>query len=173
LYKGKTLVQHAVEVAVGTGIRPVVLVSGANADVMAKEITAHNIDIVFNKDWKEGLATSIRCGLASLLVIAPAISAVIMMVCDQPFVTTKLLNLLLENYLETGKAIVASCYGKTMGTPVLFDKSIFAQLLQLQGDTGAKGILNNDPALVAAVDFPLGNIDIDTETDYQQLLQKV
>ncbi len=56
-----------------------------------------------------------------------------------------------------------------MGTPALFDKTIFASLLKLKGDTGAKKIMKKNPDQVAVVDFPLGNIDIDTEEDYESL----
>jgi molybdenum cofactor cytidylyltransferase len=97
------------------------------------------------------------------------VQAAIILVCDQPFVTTKLLESLVAKYQETGKPIVASWYQNSMGTPALFDTTIFALLLALKGDTGAKKIMTQNPDWVSTVDFPLGEIDIDTMEDYGRI----
>jgi molybdenum cofactor cytidylyltransferase len=170
LYNGKTLLQHSIQAAMGTGIRTIVTVLGANADLFKEKIGEEAVDVVLNTEWKEGMATSIRAGLDRLLELAPGIEAALMMVCDQPFVTTALLNDLLIKYQQTGKPIIASRYETGMGTPALFDKTIFAALKDLKGDTGAKKIMKENPDWVETVNFPLGNIDIDTQTDYKKLL---
>lgn len=161
--------QHSLQAAVGTGLKPIVLVLGAGADELQATFKNEEITIVVNKDWEEGMASSIRCGLEALLELNPDSKAVIIMVCDQPFVTTGLLNGLLVNYLETNKPMVASKYGDNVGTPALFDTTIFASLLSLQGDRGAKKLIQENPDWVSLVDFPLGDIDIDTPEDYEAL----
>lgn len=170
LYKGKTLLQHSIQVAIDTGANPIVMVLGANAAILMKQVKNEKIQVAINQQWKEGMAASIRCGLEKLLEIAPGVKAAIIMVCDQPFVTAELLTGLAAKYLETGKPIIASRYEKNMGTPAVFDKTIFAALMALKGDTGAKRIMQENPDWVGAVDFPMGSIDIDTEQDYFQLL---
>jgi len=171
LYNGKTLLQHGVEVAMNAGENPIIItVLGANAELLLEQVNNEGIYFIINEKWAEGIASSIRCGLQKLLEIEPEVKAVIMMVCDQPFVTAKLLNDLVAKYLETGSPIIASKYGNSLGTPALFDKTIFASLLLLKGDAGAKRIMNENPDRVSVVNFPLGNIDIDTQTDYNKLL---
>lgn len=169
LYQGKTLLQHGIQVAIDTGTKSIIVVLGANTNFLIKETANQSIEVILNEQWKEGMASSIRCGIHKLLERAPELNAVIIMVCDQPYVTTKLLNDLMIKHQETGKPIVASSYENNQGTPALFDKTIFASLLELKGDVGAKRIMKANPDLVALVNFPLGEIDIDTEEDYNGL----
>lgn len=169
LYQGKTLLQHGIQEAAATGAKPIIAVLGANADFLIKETANQSIEVILNKDWSEGMASSIRCGIKHLQAMEPEVDAAIIMVCDQPYVTTKLLEDLVKKYQETRKPIIASSYENNQGTPALFDKTIFAALLELKGDVGAKRIMKANPDLVALVNFPLGNIDIDTKEDYNSL----
>jgi len=73
--------------------------------------------------------------------------------------------------METAKPIIACSYNNTIGVPVLFNKSLFAELLLLKGHDGAKKILQTHPHDVATISFELGGIDIDTKEDYEQLLK--
>jgi molybdenum cofactor cytidylyltransferase len=172
LYKGKTLLRHGLEVAIETGANPIIVVLGANAHLLMEETTTENTGIVINHSWQEGMGSSIRCGLHRLLELAPGAEAVTFLVCDQPFVSAKLLDDLVKKYRETGKPVIASRYKNSLGTPALFDKTIFASLLALKGGSGAKGIIEENPELVEFVNFPLGNIDIDTESDYEALIRQ-
>lgn len=148
---------------------PVIVVLGANASLLEKEIDEKKIHIVENKEWKEGMASSVRCGLNALLHMAPSSDAVILMVCDQPFVSSSLLNELIATQKNTGKPIVTSQYENAIGPPALFHKTIFAELLELKGDAGARKIIEQRSSDVATVLFKQGNIDIDTEADYHAL----
>ncbi len=169
MYNGKTLLRHGVQVAIDSGVIPIIAVLGANADALIKEIEYKEVQVIINREWNEGMGSSIRCGLQKLLDIAPEVNAAILMVCDQPHVTAKLLMELVAKYQETVKPIIASSYENSMGTPALFDKTIFAALMALKGDSGAKIIMKENPDWVGVVNFPLGNIDIDTEEDYEGL----
>lgn len=168
-YRGKSLLQHTVDTANDADVDPVIVVLGANAPLLEKAIDEKKIHIVENKDWKEGMASSVRCGLTKILQISPATDAVIVMVCDQPFVSSTIINELIITQKNTGKLIVASQYENTVGSPALFYKTIFPELLQLKGDAGARKIIAGYGSNVATVLFTKGNIDIDTEEDYRSL----
>src|SRR5688572_9569620 len=133
-YKGKSLLEHTVDTANDADANPVIVVLGASAAVLEKEIDEKKVHIVENKEWQEGMASSIRCGLNTLLQIAPSSDAVILMVCDQPFISASLLNELITTQKNTGKLIVTSQYENTIGSPALFYKTIFPELLKLKGD---------------------------------------
>ncbi len=169
LYKGKSLLQYVAQVAVDSTATPVVIVTGANAALVKKELTDVKVILAENIEWKEGMASSIRCGLNTLMHIAPLSDAVILMVCDQPFVSASLLNELIATQKNTGKLIVTSQYENTVGPPALFYKTIFSELMQLKGDAGARKIVEQHSNDVATVLFTQGNIDIDTEADYKAL----
>ena len=146
------------------------MVLGANAALLEKEIEEKKVHIVENKEWKEGMASSVRCGLDTLLHIAPSSDALIIMVCDQPYVSSSLLNELIVTQKNTGKPIVTSQYENAIGPPALFHKIIFTELLGLKGDAGARKIIEQRNSDVATVLFKQGSIDIDTEADYKALL---
>lgn len=168
-YMGKSLLSHSVDIANDADANPVIVVLGADAALLEKEIDEKKVHIVVNKEWQEGMASSIRCGLNTLLHIAPSSGAAILMVCDQPFVSAPLLNELISKQKNTGKQIVASQYQNTVGPPALFDKIIFPELMELKGDAGARKIVERHSNDTTTVLFTPGNIDIDTEADYKAL----
>lgn len=168
-YNHKTLLQHAVQTAIACAARPVVVVLGAEADVMQNEVNGDDIQIIVNAEWKEGMASSIRCGIKAFTEIAPAAEGIVLMVCDQPYVTTVLLNELIAAHQKSGKQIVACGYDNTFGPPVFFHQSLFKELLQLKGDIGARNIVRQHADLVEVIPFPEGTFDVDTEADYEQL----
>ncbi len=94
------------------------------------------------------------------------------MVCDQPFLSSALIEKLVSEYRHSGKPIIAASYENNAGTPALFDQTIFSKLMELKGDIGAKKIIKENPGEVSTVDFPLGSIDIDTAADYERLLDR-
>lgn len=167
-WQGKTLLQHAVETALSIATQPVV-VTGCNADQLVAGVDHTQAHIVFNPEWEQGIASSIRCGLQALLNRTPPPDQVIFMVCDQPFVSPGLLLDLINERQKSHKSIIASSYAGTLGIPALFDKTHFAQLLDLQGDTGAKKVIQGFPEEVGSVEFKEGELDIDTEVEYKKL----
>ena len=171
-YKSKSLVQYIVDVAILSNIGPVIVVTGANAALIIKEISDKKIYIVKNEEWKEGMASSLRCGLSKVQIIDDTIDGIIFMVCDQPYVSVSLIAGLLKKQHDSGLPIVASSYENILGTPVLFHKKFFEELHQLQGDTGARKLVKKYSELTATIPFPKGGIDIDTEEDFQRLLKE-
>ena len=168
-YKGKSLSQNMISAAMSVGLNPIIVVVGAHATLITDEISESNVHIAQNQNWKEGIASSIRCGILALQKIDPACDATVLMVCDQPHITSSLLNDMVAEQRKTGKPIVAAHYSGIAGTPVLFHKIFFPELLLLQGDKGAAKILKEQADQVATVSFPLGAIDIDTTEDYDML----
>ncbi|HYM94536.1 MAG TPA: nucleotidyltransferase family protein [Chitinophagaceae bacterium] len=170
-YQGKSLVQYAVDTALQTTMRPVVVVVGANSDAVKKEIERMNVEIIENKEWEEGMASSIRSGLNYAQKKDDKVDGIIFMVCDQPYVNGSLLESLLQEQHKTGLPVVASNYDDKLGTPALFHKVFFNELMELKGDTGAIKLIKQHEDLVTSVAFPKCIIDIDTKKDYEDLLQ--
>ncbi len=167
-YSGTTLLQHSIEAAQASDAETVLVVLGANADIINQSMNT-TAEVVVNTDWKDGMASSIRCGLQSLVKVQPQTEAIVLMVADQPFVTTELLNRLMNMNRKEQHSIVASEYGTTFGTPVLFEKKYFPELMELAGDVGAKSLVRKYMKEAAFVPFPQGEIDIDTVEDLKKL----
>ncbi len=167
-FREQSLLHHSLSVALAV-CREVTVVTGANAERIKKEMKGSAARISENKNWREGMASSIKTGLQDALLQNPSLEAVILMVCDQPFVSEKLVKELLLQYRKTKKPIIASAYKGTLGIPVIFNKKYFPELLNLKGTSGAKKVITHHLSDTFAVPFPLGYVDIDSTEDYERL----
>lgn len=169
LYRGKTLIRRAVEAALASVCRPVVVVIGAHAGPVKKELDGLPVLTADNRQWVKGMSSSIRSGLGALVAADPELEGAVIMLCDQPFVDAGVVNGLADARRETGKYIVASEYGGARGVPVFFGRELFAEIDGLDAAEGARQIIGNHPHDIATVIFPEAAIDIDTPYDYALL----
>jgi len=144
----------------------VAIVTGAWQTQVENDAAGQDVLIVHNAEWESGMASSIKTGVEGLCKMYPELDAVILTVCDQPFLTAANLTSLIREYIASDKGIVASSYNGTLGTPVLFSRHYFQVLMELQGQEGAKKIILSHPDDSSSVDFPEGETDIDTMEDY-------
>jgi molybdenum cofactor cytidylyltransferase len=168
-YRGRTLLTHTVSETLNAGLYPVVVVTGAYHEEVQESLHEQSLHIIFNPAWEEGMASGIVAGLSNMLSLYPEVDAVIIAVCDQPFISAALLLQLVSTFDTSGKSIIACAYADSVGTPVLFGRNYFERLLALSGSEGAKKFLRQYPADLATIPFPDGHIDIDTEEDAQKL----
>jgi len=169
-YDDQSLLVHTIDEA-QKSLMPVVVVLGAHSQEIMPDINDLEIDLEVNKNWESGMASSIKAGLEKAMEIYEEMENCILAVCDQPYISSVLLQVLVDQKKTSGKKIVASSYAGTLGTPALFDKKYFPELLSMQGDHGAKNLLQKYHADLASVPFEKGEIDIDTKSDYEQLLK--
>ena len=165
-YQGQSLVRHAAESALASVCDRVVVVVGSHADEVGNEVADLTLDVIENRDWQSGMSSSIRAGLEALTSTSE-LDAVVIMLCDQPFVRPDVLNNLVDTYRQSGTSIVASLYGTTKGVPALFSRKYFNELMSLAADEGARRIIASHPDDVATIVFPEGAIDIDTPRDHE------
>jgi len=169
-YKGQTLLGYVTKCAIASSCNTIIVILGANAEKIEPEIALLPIKIIKNNQWDEGIASSIRCGISYIEKQYLNLDGVVFLTCDQPFVSAELIEQLIDAHNSTNKSIIASQYGGTLGIPALFSRTFFSALMKLQGDRGAKRIINKYPDLVYVIDFPQGKIDLDTLENYQQLI---
>ncbi|WP_143307041.1 nucleotidyltransferase family protein [Chitinophaga vietnamensis] len=165
LINGETLLQRIVHTVLQTG-HEVVVVLGAYAAAVHDSIRHEKVHVVVNEQWPQGMASSIQKGLKELLRVAPAVSRAFLLLCDQPYITTDLLSTMSARLTP----VVACAYNNTLGTPALFNASLFPELMSLSGQEGAKKILLQHTPPDGIVPFPEGSVDIDTHNDYARLL---
>lgn len=164
-YLDKTLLERVIDEGLKAGLSPIIVVEGG-----AKLALPDGVTVVENQNWQLGMGTSIVKGVKALLEIDQNTERIIVSVCDQPYVSADLFLKLISEQSDTQTGIVASAYADTLGTPVLFTCKYFAELLQLKGKEGAKKIVNQAGEDISSVFFPQGDIDIDTESDYNNLI---
>lgn len=169
-FNGKTLLQHALDMVNISEFGTSVLVTGANDEEVLADLDTYSFIRSHNPDWKEGMASSIRSGLKVLTGSDPEIDAVLIMLSDQPFVSSGLLNKLRTAFKQTNDLVVSE-YQETIGVPAIIGRDYFTELNNLRGDTGAKKIMMKHSDKLRKVSFEKGNIDIDTESDIDLLNQ--
>src|SRR5947207_4600408 len=163
-FGGTTLVRRMVDLARDAACKPVIVVVGEQKNEIAEQLRGGGATLVENENWRAGIGTSIRAGVKKVAADANA-GAVVLLLCDQPFVDAKLVRELIALRTRANKPIVACSYDDSLGVPALFDRSCFAALLALQDSSGAKPLILANLARVTELPFSLGKIDIDTEED--------
>lgn len=172
VFQGETLLKRAVQTALASDCRPVIVVLGANAEILKPEIEEFEVEIVENFDWRDGIGISIQTGLKKLLEICPDASGAVLTVCDQPFVSADLILRLTKTFRATDAPIVACAYKNTIGVPALFSPRFFSELIALKADNGAKKIIYEHLENVIEISFEAGATDVDTEQDYLNLVKR-
>lgn len=169
-FAGSTLIHRAACAAISSECSPVIVVLGANRDLIKQELAGLSVRVVENQNWAEGMGNSLKVGLAAVLEETKGeLDAVLFMLCDQPMVTSETLNLILKKFRENGAALVASEYENSPGVPALFRHDLFPALLSLEGAEGAKKVIARFRDQAETVPFPEGSFDIDTPEDLQTL----
>jgi molybdenum cofactor cytidylyltransferase len=153
-----TAVARAAEVA-GTAVT---VVLGARAAELTRLLTHSQSSVVINREWREGMASSIRAGVSRL---PASCTAVLLTVVDQAAVTAEDLKRLVSAWRRQSDYIAAAHYGNTAGVPAIFPRSTFSDLLALRGDVGARVLLRRNPDRVVRVPMARAAIDIDTPED--------
>jgi len=167
-YRENNLLQHIIQQAQLIPSEGALIVTGCYDALIKQALNNYQVKRVYNKQWKEGMASSIVLGLQWWLNHNDTITQILILVSDQPFLNADILNKLLQQQQQTQKGIVAATYDGIIGTPVLFSRQYFPYLLQLKGDKGAGNIVKAFPADVATILFEAGKYDIDTPEDYAQ-----
>jgi molybdenum cofactor cytidylyltransferase len=172
-HDGETLLGRTIHAARQAGADPILVVLGAHAHEISASVPLNEVVTVLNPDWQEGIASSLRAGLRSLLSCIPDAAGVLLLVCDQPRLASAHIRILIESFHQNSQsAAIASTYRGARGIPAIFPRLLFPRLLALHGDKGARGILADPACAVVEVLFPGGEIDVDSPADLDYLTEK-
>ncbi|MFK7770730.1 MAG: NTP transferase domain-containing protein [Saprospiraceae bacterium] len=168
-FHGNTLLQNSINTALNIS-NNVIVVLGANEKLIRPTLSDFPIEIILNENWPEGMSSSIRTGMS--ILENKNCDAVLIMLCDQPFVDAILLEKMISVFEKSELPILASEYEGKVGVPAIFDISFFQKLKTLEGQKGAKALIINNLERVERVIFEKGKIDIDTEEDWDEFKQQ-
>ncbi|UYZ59823.1 nucleotidyltransferase family protein [Hymenobacter latericus] len=173
-YQGTTLLRRVAEQAVAAGCAPVVLVTGHLHEPLLSEVHGLPIISAHNPDSALGMGSSLRVGLQALEQHAAyeQVSGVLVLLSDQPLVTTALLQSLVALHLASDAPAVATQYAGSIGVPAVFARSQWQTLTDLPPQQGAKKLLEHLGSAVQTIDFAPAALDIDTPEQYAELLAR-
>jgi molybdenum cofactor cytidylyltransferase len=163
---GRPMLHAAVARAVEVAGQAVTVVLGANAAELAQLLRHSPASVIVNRDWSEGIGSSIRTGVTRL---PSSCDGVLIMLADQPAVTADDLRRLVETWRRQQESIVAAFYESTTGVPAIFPRTMFSSLTELRGDQGARALIHRHRDRVVRVPMASAAIDIDTPEDLLKL----
>jgi xanthine dehydrogenase accessory factor len=160
----KPLLQHVLDNLRQSCIDDVVVVLGAYADDIQRQVRFTKERVVINPDYAQGMSTSLQAGLRSL---ASETEAAMIVLADQPFVASKTLDALIDEYKRTRPSVVIPTYNGFRGNPVLVDKSLFPEMMNIRGDIGCRAIFGDHVDSISKVTVDDRGVvtDIDTPED--------
>ncbi len=181
---GRPVLVHVIDSALASQARPIIIVLGHEAEQVRAHITSYtlhpDITIIENDNYLQGMSTSLHLGVQLLISngykkhISPSeVDSALIVLGDQPMIASKILDTLIAIYRARDKHIVAPLYDGKRGNPVLFDVSLFPELLEVTGDEGGRTVLERHLQEVELVEMSdaLANYDIDTWDAYQRALE--
>jgi molybdenum cofactor cytidylyltransferase len=176
----RPVLAHVIEATLASQARPVIVVLGHQAEQVRAAIaqyTGHSaISMIENPDYRQGMSTSLQAGVKAIANLAAASrpDSALIILGDQPMMTAHILDTLIAARQTTGKRIITPFYEGKRGNPILFDASLFPELLEVTGDEGARSVVERHRQEVATVE--LGNAvaayDVDTWEAYQQVVEE-
>ncbi len=174
---GESLLRRAVKTAIAGRLDPVIVVVGHEAERAAAAVSDLPCWIVLNPAYVRGINSSIRAGVLSV----PAdVEALLVVLADMPFVSAGMIAALVERYEETHARLIVSMYGEVTAPPMLYDRSLFAELAGRSGtpppdaaptaDGCGKRVLNRHRAEAVFVPWPPGlETDLDVPEEYERV----
>jgi CTP:molybdopterin cytidylyltransferase MocA len=159
---GRPLLHTAVTRASEVTGSALIVVLGSGAAELGALLKHSPGSIVINQDWREGLASSIRAGIGRLPLTC---AGALLLLADQATVSADDLKRLAGTWRKQPQYIAAALYSGTVGVPAIFPRSLFPELMQLRGDSGARALLRRNAARVVRVPMPSAAIDLDTPED--------
>ncbi len=170
-WKGKTLLEHLIGAGAKSRCSSLTVVISPKLDLHAIRQDEMPVRVVTNPNPEAGMGNSIALGVGNVMELKPPPDAIMIMLVDQPLVTTHAINNIIDAWKIAGQPIIASSYEDNFGPPALFEKKYFPELLLLKGDQGAKSIMLRNKEYLHLIPFVGGLVDVDTPEDWESFLK--
>ncbi|UAB82627.1 nucleotidyltransferase family protein [Zunongwangia sp. SCSIO 43204] len=167
-FKDSTLLENALKTAKVSKNDQVFCVLGANKEEIQQKVDFQGIEIIQNDNWNNGLGKSIAVGIEAIQNYKDY-DGILVMLGDQPFISSEYLNKMIEKFIQNQSDIVATSYSGKPGVPALFPQKIFSELTKLSGDSGAKELLRGEKNIVKLE--AENTFDVDSPEDYKKVLR--
>ena len=168
---GKSIIESVLDTVVRSKTDRILVVLGADSQRISKKIEGYDIHSTVNPHFREGMLSSIQWGLKAL---RGEVSAVLVVLGDQPSISSDVIDALIAAYGKVKKGIVVPAYKGKRGHPVLIDEKYFEEIAKLNPEIGLRELLHRHPEDVLEVEAKTASIlgDVDTIKDYWRELKK-
>lgn len=182
--EGRPVLARVIDASLASQSRPIVVVLGHRSAQVRFQIeqytTFNDIALLENTQYQEGMSSSLRLGIQTLLSngyknvpVSYQVDSALILLGDQPLITASIIDRMITLYRTTGKPIVAPLYKGKRGNPVLFDRKLFPELIDVTGDEGGRAVLerHRDDVELIEIGDALANYDVDTWEAYEQVVE--
>ncbi len=168
-YNGKTVIEQVIVNVLSAGISNPVIVLGSDHEAILKIIKGHPVSHCYNENYRNGMLSSVQCGLAS---IDDQISAAIIIPGDQPMIDAAQIKRVMKAWHESGKGIVMPVHNGKRGHPLIIDMKYRPEVMSLPESKGLRALAERHPddVMEAETDDPSVLRDIDTQQEYMNEL---
>lgn len=165
---GEAVIRRTVRAYVGADLAPVLVVVGYQAEHVTKALAGLEVELILNPDFGEGQSRALVHGVRAL---PGTTRAAVIGVGDQPLLRLEVVHRLVERFAQEGPLIVAPRYRGQRGNPVLFERSLFSELLTVEGDQGGRPVIERHAKEVVWIDVddPCSGLDVDSIQDLEAL----
>ena len=172
LFQGHTFLGRLLEEFRVSRADPVVVVLGYEATRIRREVAFGEARVVVNEAYRQGMLSSIRAGLEALS--GEEMDGVLICPVDHPKVSSSLIDSLIERFEGSGRPVVLPVHDGRRGHPVLFSRSLFAELMKAPEAVGARQVVwdHADDVLEVVTDGSGANVDVDTPEEYRRLIDR-
>ncbi len=167
--RGKPLIKHVVEAALGSKADEVLVVLGYKSEEIARVISNYDVVLVYNPEYKRGMSYSVKRGIRAVYKWA---KAAIIHPADVAFVPSTVFDKVIDKYEEKQAPIVVASYRGEKGHPILFSGELFDEILKINEETfGLKAVTRKyrDRTVIVNTDYKEVVVDIDTIEDLKKL----
>ncbi|MFM7679357.1 MAG: NTP transferase domain-containing protein, partial [Roseiflexaceae bacterium] len=174
-WQGSTLVRYSAQVALAAQLDPIVVVTGHHADAVQAQVHDLAVTCIYNDAYADGQGSSVACGARWLLTQSPACDAVVVLLCDQPFLTAKHVTQCVAAWALHRPDVLIPRVDGVRTNPVIWAVHALPLLAQLTGEQGGRVLFTQGvvtPAFVDIADKDL-LIDIDTHADYLAVQHRI
>jgi len=169
---GEPLVRRAVARAAKAGLDPLIVVLGHEADRVQSALDGLAYQPVVNADYERGVNSSLRAGIQA--ASASGARAAVVVLADMPFVTTAMLETLMQTYQQGSVPLVISDYDGVNAPPMLYDRSLFGELAMSEGQGCGKHVVKKHRHEAASASWPAEALtDLDEPQDFQRVREAV
>jgi molybdenum cofactor cytidylyltransferase len=167
---GESLVRKSARLMLGVGLDHVTVVCGCHADGVKEELADLPLGTVFNREWNQGMGSSINCGVRHM---PQGVDGVLLMVCDQWRLQADDLNRLIEAWLSDISRVYVACWDEgeafVSGPPAVFPRKLIPELKGMQPGRGARQLIDRYMDLVEYVKMENAAFDLDRPEDMVRL----
>jgi molybdenum cofactor cytidylyltransferase len=171
-FKGFTMIENVIANVSGSKVDKIMVVLGACRDAIADLIRTKAVNYCYNENYKDGMLSSVVCGFRNIPIDH---SAVLVFQGDQPLITPKVINSVIEVYISSGKGIVIPVYDSKRGHPILIDRKYSNEIQELSPDEGLRSLALKYPDDVLEVNTDDAGIlrDFDSYDEYKNEINQI